>query len=224
MDKITFIVIDDHPMFRQGVINALSIEPDLLPTGEAASAEEGLALIRSSQPQVAIIDINLPGMNGQQLTRQIISEKLPTRVILLTAYDDDNQQMQAIYAGAAAYCTKDILPEMLAKILRRTAGGWYVVGGQEYDAREIKAWLQNQFLGEFHISKEVEESSQPLSAREMEVLSCITRGLSNKEIASTLGISHQTVKNHISSILRKLGVDDRTQAALYALRRGWIQL
>ncbi len=224
MHEITFIVIDDHPLFRQGVINALSLEPDLLVAGEAADGEEGLALIRRSRPQVAIIDVNLPGMNGQQLTRQIFSEKLPTRVVLLTAYDDGKQQAQAIYAGAAAYCTKDILPDALANILRIVAEGRYVVGGQEFDAADIQTWLVMHYDGDVHLPGEIDESYQPLSPREMEVLSYLSNGWSNKQIATSLGISHQTVKNHISSILRKLGVEDRTQATLYALRRGWVRL
>ena len=224
MDKITLIVIDDHPLFRQGVVNALSLEEDFLVIAEASSGEEGIELIRRYLPRVAIVDVNLPGMNGQQMTRLVMAEKLPTRIILMTAYDDAGQMIHAMNAGASAYCSKEILPESLVKTIRTAFAGKYVLDGHEFDADSLKNWLETQVEGALREYSDPGEPYMPLSSREMEVLSYVTRGLSNKEIASLLGISHQTVKNHVTSILRKLGVDDRTQAALYALRRGWIRL
>src|SRR5512135_1723509 len=99
MSEITIVVIDDHPLFRQGVADTLSLEPHLWVVGQASDGEEGLDLIRKIQPQVAIVDVNLPGINGQQLTRQVVGEKLPTRVILLTAYDDAEQKIHAMRVG-----------------------------------------------------------------------------------------------------------------------------
>lgn len=223
METISLIIVDDHPLFRQGVINALSFETDLVVVGEASSGDEGLDMIRSLHPKVAIVDVNLPGINGQQLTRLATSEKLPTRIVLMTAYDDAEQKIHAMSVGAAAYCTKDIQPESLVQILRSAAMGKYVMGGEEFDSASLKNWLETQVEGAMREYSDPGEPYMPLSAREMEVLSYVTRGLSNKEIASLLGISHQTVKNHVTSILRKLGVEDRTQAALYALRRGWLR-
>ena len=225
MDEITVVVVEDHPLFRQGVVDTLSLEPDFINVGQAPDGENGLALIRRTLPDVAVVDVNLPGLNGQQLTRLIRDEKLPTRVILVTAYDDLEQQIHALKAGASAFCSKDVQPEQLVHIIRWVSAGGYVVEGQLLDQQQFARWLDDQVDdGKYHYYGDPEDLYQPLSRREMEVLVQITNGLSNKEIALLLGISHQTVKNHVTSVLRKLGVEDRTQAALYALRRGWIRL
>jgi DNA-binding NarL/FixJ family response regulator len=131
-------------------------------------------------------------------------------------------------AGASAYSSKDIQPEALARMVRIVAAGWYVVGDQVLDVQEMTGWLIAQVPGGAvppeSDEKLAEAPYQLLSEREMEVLKCIASGLSNKEIALALGISHQTVKNHVTSILHKLDVEDRTQAVLYALRYGWVRL
>lgn len=224
MDTIRILVVDDHPLFRQGVIDTISLEPDFLVVGEATNGEEGLNLIRELLPDVAIVDVNLPGINGQQVTQQSVQEKLPSRIILLTAYDDSEQKLHAMKVGAAAYCVKDVQPETLAETVRKVAAGSYVIGEEVLNAEELETWLQPESENERSFYSELGEPYEPLSKREMEVLAQLTRGLSNKEIATELGISHQTVKNHVTSILRKLGVEDRTQATLYALRRGWVRL
>lgn len=224
MNDIAIVIIDDHPLFRQGVADALSLEPDFHILAQASDGAEGLALIREIQPLVAVIDVNLPGLNGQQLTRSIVGEKLPTRVLLLTAYDDTEQKIHAMRAGAAAYCTKDVQPEELVNVIRAVASGKYVIGEQMFDAHSLERWLNLQTEGAVRPYNDPGETLQPLSNREMEVLTYVTRGMSNKEIAVLLKISQQTVKNHVTSILRKLGVEDRTQAAIYALRRGWVRL
>jgi len=224
MSEISIIIIDDHPLFRQGVADALSLEADFWIMAQGSSGEEGLALIREQHPMVAVVDVNLPGLNGQQLTRLVVSEKLPTRVLLLTAYDDTEQKIHAMRVGAAAYCTKDVLPEQLVKNIRLVASGKYVVGDQVYDSSGLERWLTSHAEGGTRSYSDPGEPYQPLSAREMEVLSYVTRGLSNKEIALMLGISQQTVKNHVTSVLRKLGVEDRTQAAIFAIRRGWVRV
>lgn len=224
MNEITFVIIDDHPLFRQGVMDTLCLETDLISLGEAADGAAALDLIREKQPVVAVIDVNLPNMNGQQITRQIVAEKLRTRIILLTAYDDEEQKIHAMRAGASAYCTKDVQPETLIDIIRQVAAGKMYLDGQFVDATIVQHWLTVETEGALRIYGDPGEPYQPLSSREMEVLAYITGGLSNKEIARLLGISHQTVKNHVTAILRKLGVEDRTQAAIYALRRGWVRL
>jgi DNA-binding NarL/FixJ family response regulator len=224
MREIRVVVIDDHPLFRQGVIDALSFEDDITVIGEADNGDNGLAVIKNLQPDVAILDVNMPGMNGLLLTRQIVANKWPTRVILLTAYDDPEQVIHAMSSGASAYRAKHIKPEDLANTIRLTAAGRYVVDEEIMDKNGLDRWLQTHTEIATRSYSDPGDPFHPLSSREMEVLSFLTRGLSNKEIAKSLGISHQTVKNHVTSILRKLGVDDRTQAAVYALRRGWFRL
>jgi DNA-binding NarL/FixJ family response regulator len=224
MSKITIVVVDDHPLFRQGVVDSFSLEPDLLVVGQASTGEDALGLIRTLRPQVAVVDVNLPGVNGQQVMRQVAVEKLPTRVILLTAYDDQEQIIHAMRGGAAAYCAKDIQPERLVKLIHTVADGKFIVGEQVLEQVDLDRWLYAQTEGAMRSYGDPGEPFYPLSGREMEVLSFVTKGMSNKEIANLLGISHQTVKNHVTAILRKLGVEDRTQAAIYALRRGWVRL
>jgi DNA-binding NarL/FixJ family response regulator len=224
MDNISVIIVDDHPLFRQGVADTLSLEEDFRILGQAETGEEGLAMIRALLPVVAVIDVNLPGLNGQQLTRQVVVEKIPTRVLLLTAYDDAEQKIHAMRVGAAAYCTKDIKPEKLVAIIRQIADGKFVVGDAIIESSDVDRWISKHIDGAIRPYSDPGEPYLPLSAREMEVLTYVTKGLSNKEIALQLGISHQTVKNHVTAILRKLGVEDRTQATVYALRRGWVRL
>ena len=224
MGEIRVVVVDDHPLFRQGVVDAMAFEEDIFVIGEAEDGDEALQMIEELQPMVAIIDVNLPGMNGLLLTRKIVAEKWPTQVVLLTAYDDFEQVIHAMRSGASAYRAKHVQPEQLVETVRLAAKGKFVVGNEILDKGELNRWMQSRIGGAAKAYSDPGEPFHPLSNREMEVLSQLTSGLSNKEIANSLGISHQTVKNHVTSILRKLGVDDRTQAAVYALRRGWFRL
>ncbi|HEY3310473.1 MAG TPA: response regulator transcription factor [Anaerolineales bacterium] len=224
MEPITVVIVDDHPLFRQGVADALSINSDLNVIGQAAHGDRGLEMIMTLQPKIAVVDVNLPGMNGQQITHEITSERMPTRVILMTAYDDGEQMLHAAIAGAAAFCSKDIQPEMLTQMVFEVVNGNYVMGGQSMNPKEFEAWLSHQLDSARRSYSEPGSPFHPLSDREMEVLVHVVEGRSNKEIATLLGISHQTVKNHITSILRKFGVEDRTQAVVYALKRGWVKL
>lgn len=224
MNKITLVIVDDHPFFLQGVIDALSLEPDLCVVGQASGGEDALDLIRSLRPDIAVLDVNLPGMNGQQVTYQVVQEKLPTRILLVTGYDDIEQTIHAVTAGAAAYCAKNIEPKELTQVIREVAGGKFVISGHIFTRKELDQWLEDQMEGLRYSYSEPGSPFHPLSVREMEVLICVVRGMSNKEIAGRLGISHQTVKNHVTSILRKFNVEDRTQAVVYALKRGWVKL
>jgi len=222
--KISLVVVDDHPIFRQGVVDAFSLEKDLVVVGQASDGTEGLALIKKLDPHVAVVDVNLPNINGQQLTRHLRSEKSHTRIVLLTAYDDSSQVVHSMAAGAAAYCVKDIDPQKLIDIVRAVSQGNYVVAETVLDQAGLQRWLGERTDLSGRAYSDPGDPFEPLSTREMEVLECVTRGMSNKEIATSLDISHQTVKNHVTAILRKLNVEDRTQAAVYALRRGWVRL
>jgi DNA-binding NarL/FixJ family response regulator len=224
MEELTVIVVDDHPLFRQGVVNTLSLEPGIKVVGEAANGEDALSLIRTLHPAIAVVDINLPGVNGLQVTHQVNQEKLLTRIMLLTAYDDHDQIVHAAWAGAAAYCAKDVDPSRLILALKEVAAGRYVIQDRVFNQKEFVHWLDEQMEQARHLYSEPGSPFHPLSDREMEVLSCVVKGKSNKEIAASLGISHQTVKNHVTSILRKFNVEDRTQAVVYALKHGWVSL
>jgi DNA-binding NarL/FixJ family response regulator len=223
--KITVLIVDDHRIFRQGVQVNLEMYSDITVVGHGATGEEALELVRSLRPDIVMMDINLPMMNGIQVTRQITSESLPTKVVILTAYDDTQQMIYAMRAGASAYAVKEIEPDKLVEVLRFVLRGNYVIGTQVFDKNGLEQWIDRgvqSAAGPYYA--DINETMSPLSPREMEILQCVTRGLSNKEIALALKISHQTVKNHMTAILRKLAVEDRTQAAVFALQHGWVRL
>ncbi len=225
MDTIGVILVDDHPLFREGVRNVLQGEEDIQVLAEGITGDQAIKLVREFRPRIALVDVNLPNMNGIQVTRQIVAEHINTQVILLTAYDDVEQVLHAFRAGASAYCSKDIQAGKLVDVIRHVARGFFIVGDQVFDDAGLEDWLSHgmETLRRPHLEGEA-DAFAPLSPREMEILQFVTRGLSNKEIAARLGISHQTVKNHMTAILHKLDVEDRTQAAVYALRHGWVRL
>jgi two-component system response regulator DegU len=222
--KVKVLVVDDHPLFRQGLRRVLETASDVSVVGAAENGEEALEMARQLTPDVVVMDINLPSMNGMQVTRQLKAELPNIAVIMLTAYHDENQIFHAIRAGASAYYPKDVIPETLLDAIRQVSQGLYVIEENILSKPELAKWIQGRFeeIGAFW--EGAEDMFMPLSPREMDILQLITRGMSNKEIALELSISHQTVKNHMTSILRKLAVNDRTQAAIYALRKGWVRL
>ncbi|MEW5988343.1 MAG: response regulator transcription factor [Chloroflexota bacterium] len=225
MSDINLLIVDDHPVFRQGLRDVLETDPHLRVIGEAADGEVAIELTNDVNPDVILMDINLPTMNGLQVTRKIKARKPDTKVLVITGYDDAEQVFHALRAGASAYCPKDITPELLLKTIYDINDGRYVVDGKTMTHNEVVRWVE-QKIGKLGgpMAIEPDEAFIPLSPRETEILEYVTHGLSNKEIAYKLRISHQTVKNHMTAILRKLRVEDRTQAAVYALSRGWVRL
>ncbi len=222
---ISVLIVDDHPLFREGLQKALELEEDMLVIGQSTDGEEAIDAARRLHPNVVLLDVNLPSMNGMQVTRQIKQEIPTINVVMLTAYHDSLQVLHALKVGASAYCAKDVMPDRLIEIVRATAKGYFIVDGLQMDARELKLWLQQSAeTGAAAFMADSSEQFFPLSHRETEILQSVTNGLSNKEIATQLGISQQTVKNHMTSILKKLNVQDRTQAAVTALRRGWVRI
>lgn len=224
MDKIRIMIVDDHPLFREGLRRVLEEEEDLLVDAEVADGEQAIVLARDIHPDVVLLDINLPSMNGLQVTREITASLPDTAVINLTAYHDEEQIIHAIQAGASAYYPKEVMPDKLIFAVKQVTKGRYVIDDKVLNKTEVNSWLIEQFAKLAPLGVPGDSRFVPLSAREMEILQHAARGSSNKEIAHTLKISQQTVKNHISSILRKLDVKDRTEAAVYALRHGWIRL
>ncbi len=224
-DRIEVMIVDDHPVFRQGLRNVLVAHEDIHVVGEATDGHEAIERAQELLPDVVLMDINLPTLNGLQATRKLRALCPEVNVIMLTAYDDEEQVYHAIRAGASAYYAKDVSPDRLVDVIRHVSQGQYVIGETLLDEDDIGGWLLKEFRrfggGVF---EEEEQFLSPLSPREMEILGLVIQGMSNKEIAYHLGISHQTVKNHMTSVLGKLGVADRTQAAVYALRHGWSPL
>lgn len=227
---VKLLIVDDHPLFRQGVRAALSAYDEITVVGEASSGEEALVWMDAAppnkEPNAVLVDLNLPGMNGLELTRQLRLQYPGAGIVVLSIYESDDQAFNALRAGASAYRSKEVNPKELADVLRRVARGEYVINDVVLDEPKVASRVLSQFRSLPQDVAALPESDfplfTPLSDREIEVLERIAAGGSNREIAEALHISTQTVKNHISSILRKLSLNDRTQAVLYALRRGWI--
>ncbi len=226
IDTIRVMIVEDHPLFGQGLRRVLEGEDDLRVIAEVEDGAESVVRALELQPDVILMDINLPGKNGLQATREIKNSTNghAIGIIILTAYHDDEQLFHALRAGAAAYYPKDVMPSELIPAVRAVAENSYVIGEEVMNRPQVARWMIRQFEELAIFGESPDEMFMPLSPREMEILQFITRGASNKEIAHALGISRQTVKNHMSSILRKLAVNDRTQAAVLALRRGWVRL
>lgn len=224
MQRIQVLVVDDHPLFRRGILWSLQNEQDIVVAGEAVDGHEALQRADELSPDVVLLDINMPGMTGIEAAR-IIKRRHPRMgIIMLTMHEDDEQLFNAIRVGAAAYCTKDVDPSHIINLVRRVARGEYLINENVLSHPFVASRVLDQFRELARIDKASDSVFSPLTPREVEILDCVARGNSNKEIADILGISDQTVKNHITSILRKLQVNDRTQAVIYALRHGWIRL
>ena len=224
MNRIQVLIVDDHPLFRRGVRWSMENEPDILVVGEATDGASAVQQADLLVPDVVLIDINMPQMNGLEVTRIIRRRHPQTGVVVLTMHEDDEQLFHAIRVGAAAYCTKDADSSHIIKLIRRVARGEYLINENVLSRPFVASRVLDQFRELSQMDPINEGVFSPLTPREVEILDRVAQGNSNKEIARILNISDQTVKNHITSILRKLAVNDRTQAVIYALRHGWIKL
>lgn len=208
------LVVDDHPLFRKGVRDTLMLEPGFQVIGEASDGQTALDLILRLNPHLVLMDVHLPGLNGLDVIRRARAHGFEGAILVLTAYDSEDQMRRAIRLGANGYCSKDASPDRLLRSIRHVLAGQYVLGQRVLSAVEAQ-----QMTGQ------IEEGEEDiLSPREREILQYVALGYSNKAIAERLGISEQTVKNHMTAVLRKLDLSDRTQAAILAIRRGWVRL
>jgi two-component system, NarL family, response regulator LiaR len=205
---IKVLLVDDHAVVRQGLRMFLSLDPELEIVGEASNGEEGLALTWELQPDVVLMDLIMPGMDGIAATAVIRRELPATEVIALTSVLEDRLVVDAIRAGAIGYLLKDTNADELCQAIKAAAAG--------------QVQLSPQAAARLMREVRVPDSPETLTNRETEVLRLVARGQSNKEIAATLSITEKTVKTHVSNILDKLDVASRTQAALYAVRIGLV--
>jgi DNA-binding NarL/FixJ family response regulator len=226
METIRVIIIDEQPLFRAGIRATLERMDGCVIVGESTDAAEVLEMARTSSPDVALIDAGLTASDPLEIARQTRHITPQMAIIILTPSEDEERLFQSIKVGAAAYTTRNITAEELVDTVRKVSHGEYLIR----DDVLAKPQLASRVLKSFReLTVEEEESEQkesysPLSTREVEILDYIARGNSNKEIAKSLKISDQTVKNHITSILKKLSVNDRTAAVVHALRHGWIKM
>ena len=206
--SIHIVIADDHTVVRQGLKMFLSLDPDLVVVGEATNGEEALDLARKLKPDVVLMDLHMPVMDGIRAITEIRKEKLDTEVIAVTSVVEDAMVYSALRAGALGYLLKDTRGDELCRAIKAAADGQVQLSPQ-IAARLIK-------------EVKVPDSPEKLTEREIDVLRLLAKGLSNKEIASSLSITEKTVKTHVSNILSKLNVPSRTQAALYAVRVGLV--
>jgi DNA-binding NarL/FixJ family response regulator len=225
MLKRRVLLVEDHPMFRRGLRRMLEETGRYNIVGEATNGHEAIHLADVHHPDIVIMDVQLPGVTGLKIARVLRKQQPHTKIVFLSMHVDDERLFDAIRAGATAFLTKDVDGEVLLDVLRRVLGGENLINTLILSRPQL-AW---RVLSEFRALASESDgdgtlAALPLSAREIEVLDCVAQGLSNKEIADELYVTEQTVKNHMTSVLRKLDVNDRVQAVLYAVKNGWIEI
>jgi len=206
---IRVLVADDHAVVRQGLRTFLELQDDIEVVADVPDGGQALEAVAEHAPDVVLMDLVLPVVDGVEAIRRIAAERPATRVIALTSFLDDDKLFPAVRAGAAGYLLKDVEPQELVRAIRT------VHGGESLLHPAVAARLMEDVAA---------REEEPLTPREREVVELIARGLSNKRIAAELEISEKTVKAHVSNVLGKLGLSDRTQVAMHAVRQGWVEI
>ena len=222
--RTKILLVDDHALFRVGMRQILDGEDDFDIIGEAEDGRDAFALSVEMSPDIVLLDLSLPAPGGIETTQRIKREVPSVGIIALAVAEDEDQLFEAIKAGAAAFILKDISPEDLVTIIRRVRAGEYLINDKVFSRPSVASRVLKEFRELAVYGQEAAPIFAPLSPREVEILDNIAKGMTNKQVAYALTISEQTVKNHMSSILRKLSVNDRTQAVVYAMKQGWIRI
>jgi DNA-binding NarL/FixJ family response regulator len=216
-DKIRILLVDDQRLMREGLRTLLELEPDLQVAGEAGDGQAALDAYAALAPDVVLMDIRMPGMDGVEATRRLREQWTRARVIILTTFDDDASVFEGLRAGALGYLLKDVSGHDLAEAVRTVAGGGALI--EPSVARRVLA----EFARLAPPARPLDAGlAEPFSERERDIVRLLAAGLSNKEIGDRLCLAEGTVKNYVTSILQKLGARDRTQAALRAREMGLI--
>jgi len=211
---IRVFIADDHIIVREGLRALISTEPDIEIIGEAADGKEAIAGIHALQPDVILLDLIMPQKNGIEVILEVTQENPRARILVLTSFADDDKVFSAIKAGALGYLLKDTSPQELIQAIHDVYHG----------ESSLDPTIALKLLREFKRPAKQISTQEPLTEREVNVLSLVSRGLTNQEIANALQISERTVRTHVGNILGKLHLANRTQAALYALRKGLTSL
>lgn len=221
--SIKVLIADDHAILRQGIKRVMNFEEDIEVVGEAEDGQEALARTLVVQPDILLLDLNMPGLTGLEVANQLQAAKCKTKIIVLTIHDSDNYVLELLKNGVLGYLLKDVEPTMLIKAIHvvnegnafvyprlaeRLFGG--LQAGDDVNEKAREMWKESR--------------SERLTSREMDVLACIAKGFSNQDIAEALFVSEKTVKNHLTNIFRKLNVNDRTQALIYVLKHKIVTL
>ena len=211
---IRILVVDDHAVVREGLRTLIGYHPDIEVIGEAADGVEAVSQARSLQPDVILLDLVMPRMDGLEAIAKIKRENPQARILVLTSFATDDLVFPAIKAGALGYLLKDSSPQKLIRAIKEVAQG----------ESSLHPTIARKLIHELSQPSDLPPAEEPLTAREMEVLRLVAHGLSNQEICDQLVLSERTVRNYVSNILTKLHVANRVQAALYALREGLTSL
>lgn len=226
----SIVIIDDHQLFREGVKRILEFEKDFQVVAEGNNGEEAISLVKKYNPDVVLLDINMPELNGIEATKKLVNEYPETKIIILSIHDDENYVTHALKTGASGYLLKEMDAEALIEAVRVVAnGGSYLHPKVTHNlVKEFRRLAENTAVHQMAtatiVQQEVRRPLHLLTRRECEVLQLLADGKSNKGIGEALYISEKTVKNHVSNILQKMNVNDRTQAVVLAIKRGWVNV